>query len=284
MSGLANFFRRAEVSSGKALGARRRRELERTLDINIKNEAHFAEALTHRSALSIPSGGERKSNERMEFLGDAILNFLVAEFLFHRFPEIDEGQMTRLRSLLVNQHALAESAAKINLSFFLDMSTSAQQAIEKGYETIVSDAFEALIAAIYLDGGMNSAKNFVSRTVMPREKQIDREIFKALDRNFKSALLELAQARALGAPKYNLLKEEGPDHDRTFTVEVLIGEKSRGVGSGKTKKAAEQAAAETAYESLREEVPPDKLRKEEGGAAGPSRDEATAPRSGNSPG
>ncbi len=267
ISKLTAAFRRAGIRSEKTLGAKRKRELERALGIEIKAECYFAEALTHRSALSIPSGGDRQSNERMEFLGDAILNFLVAELLFHRFSEIDEGQMTRLRSLLVNQHALAESAAKISLSSFLDMSNSAQQAIEKGYETIVSDAFEAVVAAIYLDGGIDAAKDFVSRTVMPREKQIDREIFRELDRNFKSALLELAQARALGAPKYNLLKEEGPDHDRTFTVEVLIGEKSRGTGSGKTKKAAEQAAAETAYESLRHDAAAEKTRKENGGTA-----------------
>lgn len=245
-----------EVPSGKILGIKRKRELERALKMRMRNEDYFAEALTHRSALSIPPSGEKKSNERMEFLGDAILNFLVAEFLFNEFPESDEGQMTRLRSLFVNQHALAECAAKMSLSSFLDMSSSAQQAIEKGYETIVSDAFEAVIAAIYLDGGIEAAKEFVTRMVMPREKQVDREVFKVLDRNFKSALLELAQARALGAPRYNLLKEEGPDHDRTFTVEVLIGEESRGIGSGKTKKAAEQSAAEKAYENLRHEPPP----------------------------
>lgn len=202
--------------------------------------------------MSVPSREEENSNERMEFLGDAILNFLVAEFLFGEFPELDEGQMTRLRSLFVNQHALAEFASKINLSAFLALSTSAQQAIEKGHETIVSDALEAVIAAIYLDGGIKAARKFVARIVMPKENHISRQLFNALDRNFKSAILELAQARGLGAPRYNLLREEGPDHDRTFTIEVLIGEESCGVGTGKTKKAAEQAAAEQAYERLRE--------------------------------
>jgi ribonuclease III len=231
---------------------RKKRELEETLKIKIKNESYFSEALTHRSVLSIPSNEEKNSNERMEFLGDAILNFLVAEFLFSEFPETDEGQMTRLRSLLVNQHALAEYASKINLSSFLSLSTSAQQAIEKGYETIVSDALEAVIAAIYLDGGIKAAKEFVTKMIVPKEKLISGQMFNELDRNFKSAVLELAQARGLGAPRYNLLKEEGPDHDRTFTVEVLIGDESRGVGSGKTKKAAEQAAAEQAYASLKD--------------------------------
>ncbi|MGO9481191.1 MAG: ribonuclease III [Candidatus Kryptoniota bacterium] len=229
------------------------------MGVRIRNESYFSEALTHRSALSIPAAeninatrAERRSNERMEFLGDAILDFLVAELLFVEFPDIDEGQMTRLRSLLVNQHALAECAAKINLSSFLDMSNSAQHAIEKGYETIVSDAFEAIIAAIYLDSGIHVTKKFVAKTVMPREKQVGSELFDALDKNFKSALLEFSQARGLGSPRYNLIKEEGPDHDRVFTVEVLIGEESCGTGTGKTKKAAEQAAAEMAFEILKQ--------------------------------
>lgn len=230
-----------------------RHELERRLGVKIKNQAYYLEALTHRSALSFPSNGSKISNERMEYLGDAVLNLLVAEILFDDFPELDEGQMTRLRSLLVNQHALAERAVSMDLSSFLIMSSSAQQAIEKGYETIVSDAFEAVIAAIYLDGGIKAAKKFVRDKVMPPELEADTEMFRGLDRNFKSALLELAQARGLGAPRYNLLKEEGPDHDRTFTVEVLIGDTPLGSGSGKTKKAAEQAAAEQAYESLKGE-------------------------------
>jgi ribonuclease-3 len=230
---------------------RKKGELEEALGVKIKNEYYFSEALTHRSALSIPAYEEKNSNERMEFLGDAILNFLVAEFLFNEFPETDEGQMTRLRSLLVNQHALAEFASKINLASFLSLSTSAQQAIEKGYETIVSDALEAVIAAIYLDGGIEAARKFVARMVIPKEKQMGEQMFKALDRNFKSALLEFSQAHGLGAPRYNVLKEEGPDHDRTFTIEVLIGDESCGVGTGKTKKAAEQAAAEQGFESLK---------------------------------
>ncbi len=232
---------------------KKKRELERSLGVRIRDESYYVEALTHRSALSMPSNGGRSSNERMEFLGDAVLNLLVAEILFERFQELDEGQMTRLRSLLVNQHALAEKATALNLSAFLLMSNSAHQTIEKGYETIISDAFEAVVAAIYLDGGLKAAKKFVLGKVMPREFQIDREMFKELDRNFKSALLELAQGRGLGAPRYNLIREEGPDHDRTFTVEVLVNEIRCGMGSGKTKKAAEQAAAEEAYESLKTE-------------------------------
>ena len=143
--------------------------MERVLGVKIRNESFYAEALTHRSALSIPSNGGKNSNERMEYLGDAVLNLLVAEVLFERFPELDEGQMTRLRSLLVNQHALAERATAIHLSSFLSMSSSAQQTIEKGYETIISDAFEAVVAAMYLDGGLKAGKRFCLGKVMPGE-------------------------------------------------------------------------------------------------------------------
>ncbi len=232
---------------------RAREELEAALGLKITNEAYFVEALTHRSALSRVPSGARNSNERLEFLGDSVLGLLVAETLFERFPELDEGQMTRLRSLLVNQHALAEKAAAVSLSRFLSMSNSAQQTIEKGYETIISDAFEAVIAAIYLDGGLESARRFVLAKVIPADLRIDGDMFESLDRNFKSALLEFAQGIGLGAPRYNLIKEEGPDHDRTFTVEVIVNETPYGIGSGKTKKAAEQAAAGEAYERLRSE-------------------------------
>jgi ribonuclease-3 len=244
--------KRPRVRSAETLG-KKKHHLERALGVKVRNEGYYVEALTHRSALSIPSNGGKDSNERMEFLGDAVLNLLVAEILFERFPELDEGQMTRLRSLLVNQHALAERATAVSLSGFLSMSNSAQQTIERGYETIISDAFEAVVAAIYLDGGLKTAKKFVLEKVMPGEFKIDREMFKALDRNFKSALLELAQGLGLGAPRYNLIKEEGPDHDRTFTVEVIVNDTHYGMGSGKTKKAAEQAAAEVAYDRLRNE-------------------------------
>ncbi len=250
---LRKVFSRKRVDAPAGSLGDKKRGLERALGVSICKEGYFIEALTHRSALSIPSNGAKNSNERMEFLGDAVLNLLVAEILFERFPELDEGQMTRLRSLLVNQHALAEKATAINLSGFLSMSNSAQQTIEKGYETIISDAFEAVVAAIYLDGGLGAAKKFVIGKVMPGEFKIDREMFKALDRNFKSALLELSQGVGLGAPHYNLVKEEGPDHDRTFTVEVVVNEKNYGMGSGKTKKAAEQAAAEQAYDRLKNE-------------------------------
>ena len=166
-------FLRKLLASKRGL-LRKKRELEKTLGVKIKNEDYFSEALTHRSALSAPSHEEENSNERMEFLGDAILNFLVAEFLYGEFPELDEGQMTRLRSLFVNQHALAEFASKINLSAFLALSTSAQQAIEKGHETIVSDALEAVIAAILSRRRHQGSKEVCcSDRHLPDEKHID---------------------------------------------------------------------------------------------------------------
>jgi ribonuclease-3 len=229
-------------------------QLESILGIRIRNDKLFIEALTHRSYVPLLPAGENRSNERLEFLGDAVLNLATAEFLFRKFPNLEEGEMTRLRSFLVNQHSLADYARKINLLPLLKMTASAQQAVERGYESLLADAFESLLGAIYLDSGLEAVMSFLNREIFPREISDETELFRELDKNFKSALLELTQANGLGIPKYNLLKEEGPDHDRTFTVEVLVNDVPRGTGVGKTKKSAEQAAAQTAYTQIKREL------------------------------
>lgn len=234
--------------------AREIAQLESVLGIRIHNDKLFAEALTHRSYVPLLPEGENRSNERLEFLGDAVLNLAAAEFLFRKFPNLEEGEMTRLRSFLVNQHSLADYARKINLLPLLRMTASAQQAVEKGYESLLADAFESLLGAVYLDSGFETVLNFLCDKIFPRDISSETELFRELDRNFKSALLEFTQANGLGIPKYNLLKEEGPDHDRTFTVQVLVNDIPRGIGVGKTKKSAEQAAAELAFGQIKREL------------------------------
>ncbi|MGB9590998.1 MAG: ribonuclease III [Candidatus Kryptoniota bacterium] len=228
--------------------------LESILGIRIRNKKIFEEALTHRSYVPLLRDGENRSNERLEFLGDAVLNLAAAEFLYRKFPTLEEGEMTRLRSFLVNQHSLADYARKINLLPLLRMTASAQQAVEKGYESLLADAFESLLAAMYLDSGFNKVMKFLYTEIFPRDISSETELFMEMDRNFKSALLELTQANGLGIPKYNLLKEEGPDHDRTFTVQVIVNDIPRGTGVGKTKKSAEQAAAEVAYRQIKKDL------------------------------
>lgn len=221
--------------------------LQETLQHSISNRQLFSEALSHRSYLQVSGDADTISNERLEFLGDSILNLVIAEYLFHRHGDAHEGDLTKIRSRLVNGKALSIYARQLELSRFLLMSPSASSAVPRGLETILSDAYEAVIGAIYLDGGYDAARKFVERTVLDA---LQRGLVRTEDENFKSRLLEHAQASGLGAPRYSTIHEEGPDHDRTFTVEVILGNASFGTGIGKNKKDAEQAAAEKALQQL----------------------------------
>lgn len=206
----------------------------------------FFESLLHRSYLQYVDN-KRKSNERLEFLGDAVLNCLVAEHLYTSYPTMEEGDLTKIRSRLVNRKTLAQRAKDIQLSDFMLLSASAVQSIDSGSESILSDAFEAVIGAIYLDGGIENARKFVHRTLISNAVVFNTAL---TDDNYKSALLEYSQARSLGVPRYSVLKEDGPDHDRRFTVEVFLGSESFGIGTGRSKKDAEQAAAAQALEKI----------------------------------
>ncbi len=209
-------------------------------------ESLFSQALLHRSFLQ-RSDPPNSSNERLEFLGDSILNLVVGEYLFHRFPESPEGELTKLRSRLVSRKALATYAREIQLAEFIFMSPSAAQATGKGSDTIIADTYEALIAAIYLDGGYEEARRFIERQVLAA---MESGAVVTEDQNYKSMLLEHAQAHGWGVPRYSVIEEEGPDHDRTFTVEVVLNNTRHGVGKGKNKKEAEQSAAREALVSL----------------------------------
>jgi len=153
-----------------------------------------------------------------------------------------------MRSRLVNRKALAAYAKALRLSDFILMSPSAAQSIGRGYDTIIADTFEAIVAAIYLDRGFVAARRFVERQVT--QAMTYGAVTTTADENYKSRLLEYAQSHGLGVPRYLIVKEEGPDHDRTFTVDVLLRNERRGTGSGKNKKDAEQAAAHQAMDLL----------------------------------
>ncbi|MBI5021614.1 MAG: ribonuclease III [Ignavibacteriales bacterium] len=222
-------------------------ELEKILGYSIRNKDYFTEALSHRSYLQVNGKEDLPTNERLEFLGDSVLNLVVGEYLFNKHPEAEEGDLTKIRSRLVNRNALSILAREIDLPKFLLLSPSALQVSVRGMETILSDAFEAIIAAIYLDGGFHNAEKFIHRCLTT---SFEKKLIKLEDENFKSQLLEQAQSVALGNPRYVTVTESGPDHDRLFTVEVFIGKNSYGVGSGKNKKAAEQDAAANALKNL----------------------------------
>lgn len=222
-------------------------DFERAIGYRISRHDLFHEALSHRSYLQSAGGAGKVSNERLEFLGDSVLNLLVAEYLFASRSDAPEGELTKIRARLVNRKALAIYAKDLGLERFLLTSSQTDQLSGRGLETILSDAFEAVIGAIYLDGGYDAAREFVTRTAVDTFR---RGGIGALDENFKSMLLEHAQAEGIGIPRYSTVGERGPDHDRTFTVSVQIGGEKYGSGSGKNKKDAEQDAARDALRSL----------------------------------
>jgi ribonuclease-3 len=227
----------------KNLGA-----FERTIGYAIRDRRLFVQALLHRSFLQRPNQSTR-SNERLEFLGDSVLNLIVGEYLYHHYPKAEEGELTQVRSRLVNRTALAAYARALRLADFILMSPSAAQSGRKGSDTITADTFEAVIAAIYLDGGFQAAREFVERNL---ESGLKKGVVRTADDNYKSALLEHAQSHGHGVPRYVVVHEEGPDHDRTFTVDVSLSSGLKGTGTGKNKKEAEQAAARQALRALQQ--------------------------------
>lgn len=223
----------------------------KTIGYSPRNWELFVQSLLHRSYLQFV-GQRWKSNERLEFLGDSVLNAAVAEFLYVNYPEMEEGDLTKLRSRLVNRKILAQRAKELHLSDFMLLSSSAVQSIDSGSESILADAFEAILGAIFLDGGTDAARHFVSRTLLANREVLDSV---QADDNYKSALLEYSQRHSAGIPRYSVLKEEGPEHDRRFTVEVIIGNQSVGTGVGRSKKDAEQSAAAHALEKFQQSQP-----------------------------
>ena len=221
---------------------------EEILCYRIEDKDLFVQALLHRSFIATAEGNHLQSNERLEFLGDAILDFVVGEYLYTKYPEKEEGELTVLRSKLVNKKALVFFAKEIDLRRFIIVNATTAGVAEKGFETIIGDSFEAVIAALYLDGGIEAAKNFVIKCLV---SAFAKGYLADSEQNYKSALLELSQSIGKGIPRYITIKEEGPDHDRTFTMEVTIENESYGVGVGKNKKEAEQAAAEIAIQRLK---------------------------------
>lgn len=227
-----------------------REAVEQLVGMPVSNMALYEQALLHRSVLRGRPDSYLFSNERLEFLGDAVLGFVTAEHLYHHFPDQDEGFLTRLRAKLVNGQALAQYAQNLNLGPLLLLSENMVQAGGRKNPTILADAFEAIIGALYLDQGEEAARRFIQEKVLD---EIDLEQLAEQRDNFKSLLLEYAQSLGWPQPQYRVLLEEGPSHDKTFTVEVLLRDKPYGVGVAGTKKKAEQQAADEALRRLRME-------------------------------
>ena len=210
----------------------------------------YEQALKHRSLLRGRPNSHLSSNERLEFLGDAVLGFVVGAYLYHHFPTKDEGFLTRLRAKLVNGQALAEYAEQIDLGEMILMSENMAQTAGRTNPSILADAFEAVIGALYLDLGMEAASTFIHRTMLVEVNLAD--LARRKD-NFKSLLLEHVQAKGWPQPQYRVKYEEGPSHDKTFTVDVMLRSEPYGFGTAGSKKKAEQEAAKMALHRLRKE-------------------------------
>jgi ribonuclease-3 len=217
--------------------------LEETLGLRFSDQALLRQALVHRSYLNENPDFPLPSNERLEFLGDALLDFIVGEYLYLQYPEMDEGKLTSLRAALISGSALAQLARKVDLGSYVYLSRGEEEMGGRARVGLLSDAFEALVAAIYLDKGLETTSQFVTALVAPEATRI---VEGHLDRDFKSRLQEWTQRELAVTPTYRTVLEQGPDHAKEFTVEVVINDEVYGLGLGRSKQAAEQEAAERA--------------------------------------
>ncbi len=213
-------------------------QLEESLAVRFQNPELLELALTHRSYIYETAGEGRSSNERLEFLGDSILAFVSTDFLYRTFPTLSEGELTDVRAILVRTETLAQFAQEISLGKYMLMGRGEQHS--GGSKRVLASAFEAILGAIYLDQGIEAVQQFLLHRLEPIARNI---VKKKLFKDNKSLFQELAQAREGITPSYRLAHQEGPSHDREFTVEVLVGGEVAGKGHGRNKQTAEQEAA-----------------------------------------
>ena len=218
-------------------------ELEKIVGTSFNEKVHLLTAITHRSYLNEHREATQDHNERYEFLGDAVLELVVTDFLFQKYLEKPEGELTAIRAALVNTVSLSEAATKLGVNDYLLLSKGEERDTGRARQYILANTFEALVGAIYLDQGYEAAKNFISDQLFDRTDTI---VTKRLWQDPKSRFQELAQEHSNVTPNYETLSQEGPDHDRVFTVGVFLGSEKVAEGKGRAKQEAEQQAAENA--------------------------------------
>lgn len=221
------------------------RTLETILGFEISRPDIFERALRHRSTLASDQYAAFDSYERLEFLGDAVLDLIAAEILYEKFPRKDEGFLTKMRAKLVKGETLAQFSEDLGLASLMEIGERSKQM--KLSVSMLADVFESVIAAIYITAGYAEAYRFVKKVY---QDHVDFDALLNTTDNFKSALLEYTQAEKMPLPHYELISESGPGHNKTFEVKVVVGEQILGTGSGKSKKKAEQVAAEAALQTL----------------------------------
>lgn len=243
--GLFSWFQRREPDEPRPGAQRSLEQFEELIGYRFRDRSLLNHALKHRSIIFETGESREVANERLEFLGDAVLDLIVGEQLYDLFPSSREGHLTRLKSLAVSGRQLAIKGRKMGLGGYLQLSAGEERSGGRNRRSILEDALEAVVGAIYLDGGLERARAFVRDFITD---DLASHLVHDKEKNFKSVLLEYVQGNSLGHPQYRVLSEEGPDHAKTFHIEVLVGEEVVGFGVGRSKKQAEQQAAKVAVD------------------------------------
>ena len=221
--------------------------LEEKLGYRFKNRALLENALQHSSYANEHRGAGMRSNERLEFLGDAVLGVVTADYLYKKHPDLPEGDLTRIRAALVCEQSLHEVAQKLDLGSYLKLGKGEEAGGGRHRPSILADATEAVFAAVYLDGGITAASALIHRVLLDVERE---EVVEERRRDYKTLLQERVQRQAGQELTYCMVREEGPDHAKTFITEVRLNGTAIGEGSGHSKKESEQMAAKSALEEL----------------------------------
>ncbi|GAB4185146.1 MAG: ribonuclease III [Calditrichia bacterium] len=229
------------------------KQLEASIGYKFKNKELLIQALKHRSILNFTKEERISSNERLEFLGDAVVNLAVTHFLYEQFPQTEEGKLSKQKAILVSREVLADVAQDLQLGEFVLLTKGEEKTGGRKRTSILSNVFEAIVGAIYLDADYGQAEQFIRRALL---KDFDSFISHEAYINYKSKLLEFTQKNHLGLPEYIIEKEEGPDHKKTFYVAVKIDSRKMGRGIGRSKKQAEQRAAKEALERIQSKQNP----------------------------
>ena len=224
---------------------RKLNELEKKIGYHFQNFAHLEHAMRHSSFCNEQKMDKLNNNERLEFLGDAVLELVTSEYLYTNYPQMPEGEATKKRASMVCEQSLALCAKELDLGNYLYLGKGEERTGGRERASVTSDAMEALIGAIYLDGGFTNAKEFVEKFILNGIEE------KQLFYDSKTTFQEMMQSITTEQIHYEVIGQEGPDHCKTFTVELFVGDRSAGKGTGRSKNAAEQAAAYDAIKRLK---------------------------------
>ncbi len=229
-------------------------DIQESLEYVFKEKALLREALTHRSFSQIPHQAVHPHNERLEFLGDAVLGLVMSEHLAARFPSYTEGELSKIKAGLISRATLALAAGRLRLGRWLRIGRGEEMTKGREKSSLLANALEAIIGAVYVDGGLDAARNFIQKHLAPELSALQENAFSPVGGDFKSRLQEWTHKQFGASPEYRLIRESGPDHQKVFAVTVEVHGKIMGQGEGRTKKEAEQRAAGQAVEQASREI------------------------------